>query len=77
MFVNFEYETHATRAGRPYIRGSLESITDKPKYQVFDFDLDAYCAVLVDGDMEKTNENVDKVIGYTMRYEEFIIKEEN
>ena len=25
MFVNFEYETHSTRSGRPYVRGFLES----------------------------------------------------
>ena len=77
MFVNFEYEVHVVEKEMPYVRGFLASITSKPKYQVFNFDLDAYCAVLVDGNMEKTNENVDKVIGYTMRYEEFTIKEEN
>lgn len=76
MFVNFEYEVHFTREGRPYVRGFLESITNKPKYQVFDFDLDAYDAVLVDRDVNKTMENIERVTGYTMRYEEFTIKEE-
>lgn len=77
MFVNFEYELHINEKERPYVRGFLESITNKPKYQVFDFDLDAYDAVLVDRDVSKTMENIERITGYTMRYEEFTIKEEN
>lgn len=77
MFVNFEYELYINEKERPYVRGFLESITNKPKYKVFDFDLDAYDAVLVDRDVDKTMENIERVTGYTMRYEEFTIKEEN
>ena len=78
MFVNFEYEVHFTREGKPYIRGFLESITSCPRYEVFAFDLDAYGAVLVDGDdVEKTIERVEDVTGYSMRYELFTIREEN
>ena len=75
MFVNFEYEIHITRGGKPYVRGFLESITNEPKYKVFNFDLDAYDAVLVDGNEEETIENAENAVGYTMKYEEFTIEE--
>ena len=77
MFVNFEYEVHFTREGRPYVRGLLESITRHPKYEVFAFDLYAYDTILVDGDAEKTIENAENATGYSMKYELFTIKEEN
>jgi hypothetical protein len=71
MFCNFEYEVHVTEKGRPYVRGFLESITAKPKYDVFDFDLDAYDVVLVESDIKKTIENVENINGYTIRINEF------
>ena len=77
MFVNFEYEVHVVEKERPYVRGFLESITSKPKYQVFDFDLDAYDAILVYGDIKKTMEKAEEVVGYSMKYEHFTTKEEN
>ena len=68
QYCNFEYEIHRNK-DKVYVRGNLTSITNKPRYDVFAYDICAWNKVLNENSVHETSENIILNEGYSISVE--------